>query len=88
MENYAEYGKYIIEIILGSIKINYQKEHYIKYQLDRSDEELTSAEMLQSSFFIACIYKIPQISTNIFIRAPPSSMYFTKEILKYTEDKS
>ena len=85
MENYAEYVKYIIEIILGSIKINCQKEHYTKYQLDINVKELTPAEMLKGSFFNDFIYKIPQSSTNIYVRAPPSSMYFTKEILKYME---
>ena len=51
------------------------------YQINKMVKELTSsAKMLRSSFFSACIYKIPQISTKIYIRAPPASMYFTKEI--------
>lgn len=88
MENYAGYGKYNIESILESITIDFHKNHYRKYQLDRNEEELTLAEMLQGFFFSASIYKIPQYSTNILIRAPPSFLYFTKEILEYMEDKS
>ena len=55
MKNYAGYGKYNIESILESITIDFHKDHYRKYQIDRNEEELTSVEMLKGSFFSASI---------------------------------
>jgi len=78
-DRYLKYGMYNQRGVFVNQSILYHTYDIKSYQFYKMEKELTSAEMLRSSFFRFSIYKI-QFTKNIFIRAPPSFLYFTKEI--------